>query len=132
MAHFRLSVTTDAGDIPLGLPEEFAVLRSIATDNRSAETLATLIEYWKASDTKRGELAQAVATANQPLAPDAELTKLQAQIASLQKETPDDAKLLQLRLNATASATQLANRRLTLAQDLTWALINSPAFLFNH
>ena len=32
LAHFRLSVTTDAGDIPLGLPEEFAVLRSIATD----------------------------------------------------------------------------------------------------
>lgn len=132
LAHFRLSVTTDAGEIPLGLPEEFAVLRSIPTDKRSAESLATLIEYWKASDTKRGELTQAVATANQPLAPDAELTKLRSLIASLEKETPDDAKLLQMRLNATASATQLDNRRLTLAQDLTWALINSPAFLFNH
>jgi len=25
----------------------------------------------------------------------------------------------------------VANERLTAAQDLTWALINSPAFLFN-
>ncbi|MCA9157604.1 MAG: DUF1549 domain-containing protein, partial [Planctomycetales bacterium] len=132
LAHFRLSATTDAGEIPLGLPEEFAVLRSIPTDKRSPESLATLIDYWKASDSKRGELAQAVATAKKPLDPDAELTKLQALIASLEKETPDDAKLLQLRLNATASATQLDNPRLTLAQDLTWALINSPAFLFNH
>ncbi|MEO8269026.1 MAG: DUF1553 domain-containing protein, partial [Aureliella sp.] len=132
LAHFRLSATTDAGELPLGLPEEFSVLQSLATDKRSPETLATLIEYWRANDTRRGELAQAVTTANQPLAADAELTILKTQIANLEKETPDDAKLLQMQLNATASASQLANRRLTLAQDLTWALINSPAFLFNH
>ena len=30
-----------------------------------------------------------------------------------------------------ASKKQLENRRLTATQDLTWALINSPSFLFN-
>ena len=30
------------------------------------------------------------------------------------------------------SIAQSADRRLTGAQDLTWALINNPAFLFNH
>ena len=29
------------------------------------------------------------------------------------------------------STRQSADRRLTAAQDLTWALINSPSFLFN-
>ena len=67
-----------------------------------------------------------------PLPADAQLVELQQLIASLEKETADDAKLLQMRLNAQASASQLSHRRLTLAQDLTWALINSPAFLFNH
>ena len=43
-----------------------------------------------------------------------------------------DAKLVQLRQDAEQSRAQLANKRLTGVQDLTWALINNPAFLFNH
>ena len=31
-----------------------------------------------------------------------------------------------------ASIKQSENKRLTVVQDLTWALINSPGFLFNH
>jgi len=44
---------------------------------------------------------------------------------------PLDSKLAQLRADAALSTTQLANHRLTGAQDLAWAIINNPAFLFN-
>jgi hypothetical protein len=36
-----------------------------------------------------------------------------------------------MRVDVALSAKQLDSRRLTAAQDLAWALINSPAFLFN-
>jgi hypothetical protein len=49
-----------------------------------------------------------------------------------QKAISLDPKLVQLRRDAGLSQTQLGNKRLTAAQDLAWALINSPAFLFNH
>ena len=42
-----------------------------------------------------------------------------------------DPKLIQLRADAAQSKLQMANLRLTGAQDLVWALVNTPAFLFN-
>jgi hypothetical protein len=38
---------------------------------------------------------------------------------------------VQLRLDTAMSVRQLTDKRLTMAQDLAWALINNPAFLFN-
>jgi len=45
---------------------------------------------------------------------------------------PDDPALVRLRADVATSAKQLADRRLTAIQDLAWALVNSPAFFFNH
>jgi hypothetical protein len=45
---------------------------------------------------------------------------------------PLDPSLERLRKDTDLSAVQLKNQRLTATQDLTWALINTPAFLFNH
>jgi mono/diheme cytochrome c family protein len=132
LAHFRISVTTDAGEIGLGLPEEFAWLDLIPVEKRTAENLKGLVAYQQVSDAERGKLASAVARLKGPLAEDGEVQRLQALQAKLETPTVDDPKVVQLRLDAAASQQQVENRRLTLAQDLTWALINSPAFLFNH
>ena len=43
-----------------------------------------------------------------------------------------DPRLIRYRKDVEMSEGQAKNPRLTAAQDLTWALINNPAFLFNH
>jgi hypothetical protein len=68
----------------------------------------------------------------QPLPVDPKLTELKTQVELASKPVPEDARLAQLRADVEASEKQMTNQRLTAAQDLAWALINSPAFLFNH
>ncbi len=132
LARFRISVTTDEGEVKLGFPEELAAVRAIAEEARTIENVAPAFSYLEKNDVRWNELRQAIATAQMPVPPDAALTALQALSKSLEAETVDDPHLVQLRTDVEASKQQLAHRRLTLAQDLTWALINSPAFLFNH
>jgi hypothetical protein len=57
---------------------------------------------------------------------------LEAKHLAAQNPIVLDPKLVQLRRDTDLSAVQLGNKRLTAAQDLAWALINSPAFLFNY
>jgi hypothetical protein len=52
-------------------------------------------------------------------------------LAYVTKPVPLDARLAQLRQDMDQSKKQTENVRLTATQDLAWALINSPAFLFN-
>ena len=63
---------------------------------------------------------------------DKELKKLEMAIATAKEPIRIDPDLVRLRNQVTASSEQLKNKRLTAAQDVSWALINNPAFLFNH
>jgi hypothetical protein len=63
---------------------------------------------------------------------DAQVTALKTSISRLENPIPDDAALVQLRADFEQSKQQLEHLRVTAAEDITWALINSPAFLFNH
>lgn len=121
-----------ASKLQLGLPEAFAAIQSQAPDQRTEESQQTLFAYLEKNDTQYLALQQALATANQPVPPDPMLVELNARATQLAETTPDDPKLVQLRLDVQNSQSQVDNLRLTMAQDLTWALINSPAFLFNH
>jgi hypothetical protein len=131
LGHFRLSATTSAGDIPLGLPETLAAATAVPAERRSDADRQLLDGYFAKIDQKLQEAIAAVNTAKRPLPEDPRITAVKKRIASLQKETPIDAKLVQLRADAEQSVQQLQHQRLTAAEDLTWALINSPAFLFN-
>ena len=73
-----------------------------------------------------------MAAAAEPIPPDPALVALEAKVAEAEKPVLDDPALVRLRSDHAASTQQMNNRRLTVIQDLAWALINSPAFFFNH
>ena len=75
---------------------------------------------------------KALVAARKPVPVDPQLVALKTKLTDAMKPIVLDPKLVQLRRDADLSLKQLGNKRLTAAQDLAWALINSPAFLFNH
>ena len=131
LARFRISATTDAGPVKLGLPEPLLALASVPADQRSEADQAILNGYAEKTDAQLRERREALAAARQPLPEDPRVTELKQRVTGLQKPTADDPQLVQLRSDLQQSETQMKNIRLTAAEDLTWALINSPAFLFN-
>ncbi|MEM9644414.1 MAG: DUF1549 and DUF1553 domain-containing protein, partial [Planctomycetota bacterium] len=132
LGRFRISATSDAGEIPLGTPESLSAILATPKDNRNDEATKQLVEYVGATDEKMQKAKSALAEAKKPVPPDEKLVLLKQRQEKLQQPTPDDPALVQLREDVRQSQMQTQNLRLTAAEDLTWALINSPAFLFNH
>ncbi len=132
LGRFRISATTAKGDIPLGQPETFAAILALPKESRSEEATQSLLGYLGVADAEVKKASEALAVARRPVPPDRMLVSLESRKAVLSKPTPDDPKLVRLREDAKQSTAQVQNIRLTAAEDLTWALINSPAFLFNH
>jgi hypothetical protein len=69
---------------------------------------------------------------NRPLPEDEQVVALKKRIERLSAPLQDDSRLVRLRVDVKESLAQKGQARLTAAEDITWALINSPAFLFNH
>jgi hypothetical protein len=109
-----------------------AELAGIPRADRSSEQAAELAAIVAGDDPLRETLAAEFRTATQPLPPDPHLLALAADLADAQKQLADDPALVRLRSDVATSTRQLADKRLTAIQDLAWALINSPAFFFNH
>ena len=90
-----------------------------------------LADYFKSFDDELKAKQKALADAQQPRPEDPQLTALKTKVTELSQPLPIDPQLARLERSVQLSGDQLQNARLTTAQDLSWALINSPAFLFN-
>ncbi len=132
LGRFRVSFTESAAPLSLGVIGRGAELASIPRGSRSPAELLELERILTTRDPAKVKLGDELAAAAQPLPADPKLVALAADVAEASKPVPDDPAIVRLRSDLAASTQQLANRRLTAMQDLAWALINSPAFLFNH
>ena len=132
VGRFRVSVAVAKKDVGLSLPEEFRVILDTPARLRTKPQQESIARYFRSVDAEGQKLQTALAEAQKPVPADAELAALKAKLDVAKRPVMDDPRLVQLREDARQSLAQRTNKRLTVAQDLTWALINSPAFLFNH
>ena len=88
--------------------------------------------YFRVMDAELKAKTDALNASRAPLPVDAKLQELRGQLEFAKKPVQPDPALLALRRDVEMSIEQATTRRLTAAQDIAWALINSPAFLFNH
>ena len=132
LGHFRVWSTDSPVPLELGLPATVAETLRLPPPVRSQEQ-QDLVSIWY-RDQQTDYLAKRFERVKQsrPSPADKKMQQLKADLARAEQPVGDDPALLQLRNDVRHSIEQAANRRLTAAQDLTWALINNAAFLFNH
>ena len=133
IGRFRLSITDGIGPTTLDKhPQDIQNILAKAVDKRNAGEKKKLQEYYSKADSQLQSMLKAVAESKQPRATDPVLVQYRKHLQEMQELKPVDRTLTRLRSDVQLSAEQLKHHRLIAAQDLTWALINSPAFLFNH
>jgi hypothetical protein len=131
IGRFRIYLTKAVNPLGEGLPEAVLAVVSKPAAERTPADKALLTGFVKTADVEYWRQSKELADAKTPLVADPKYTELKAALATANEPIKLDPVLVQLRIDAEASQKQVGNKRLTVVQDLTWALINNPAFLFN-
>jgi hypothetical protein len=131
LGRFRLAVTNVPPPISFGLPQNVKDIFAVARNKRSSDQFKILTDAFKNSNSERALLTKLLAEASKPLPKDPQLAKLEGVLAEAKKPLPLPPEVARLRRALSLSKGHLQNKRLIAVQDLTWALINTPAFLFN-
>lgn len=132
LGRFRLSVGNREGELALGLPESLTALSLTAKTEWTELATKDSLAYFRVSSAELKKLKETLNKENKPLPEDQLVSQLKKRIERLTQPLLDDNKLVRLREDVRESESQRVHSRLTAAEDIAWALINSPAFLFNH
>jgi hypothetical protein len=131
IGRFRVWFTTDSNPLNFGLPNHLTVAVSTAPAARTEAHKKALATHIHENDEDLLRKKFAHLKEQRPLPADQKMESLKSALVKAELPIKEDLKLLQLRQDISYSTQQAANRRLTAAQDLAWALINNPSFLFN-
>ena len=131
LGKFRIWVTRSNQPLDLGLPENVAAAVKTSPTMRNKEQTAILTTYYQGIDLVGLKISQKLVSEKRPLPSDPKMAALKAVLVKAELPVPENEALVRLRRDVGMSIEQSANKRLTAAQDVTWALINNPAFLFN-
>ncbi|MCA9084192.1 MAG: DUF1549 domain-containing protein [Planctomycetaceae bacterium] len=131
LGRFRISVSQTASP-GLSLPEQLKSVAVVAEKDRSDQQKDVLVNWFRLSDATMVTKQTALNEAKRPLPEDPGVTQRKEQLAFVSQEVQLDSRLARLRDDVQYSQKQMEAKRLTAAQDIAWALINTPAFLFNH
>ena len=131
LGRFRLSTTSRSGPIDIAPPDDIINILKIAATKRNDEQKKALDSFFEERDPMLGKLRKAWENSKKPAPEDPEAKKRREALVEASRPLPVDPLLARLQHDARLSAEQLKNHRLTGAQDLSWALINTPSFLFN-
>jgi WD40 repeat protein len=130
LGRFRLA-TTEAKSPGLSQSEELRAILAVGPDARTKEQKDTLEKLVRGSDPELAKRNKELADAKKPRPIDPQLKELQDSVKRLGEPLSPDPKLAQLKRASELSTKHIEQQRLIGAQDLAWALINNPAFLFN-
>jgi hypothetical protein len=114
-----------------GLPAQVASAVKTAPAKRAEAEQKALTAYVEKNNADLAKLIAEHLTQKRPRPADPKITGLNAALAKAKNPVVEPQSLVQIRSDTNYSIEQAANRRLTAAQDLVWALVNSPSFLFN-
>ncbi|MEZ6057120.1 MAG: DUF1553 domain-containing protein [Planctomycetaceae bacterium] len=131
IGRFRISVTDATPPLSEGLADNILAVLKVPVAERTDEQKKTLVDFYSQQDGEISKRQKELAEAQKPRVEDAHLVELRGKLDEAKLPLPVDPQLARLQRAVELSESQLKNERLTVAQDVAWALINSPAFLFN-
>ena len=131
LGKFRWSVTTAQTPLLFGIPANIAEIVKVPADQRNDAQKKAILDFFRGEDAELKKLQAAQAAAKVPRPMDAMLVDLKKKLDEANQPLPVDPKFARLQRAVQLSEQQLKDARLTAAQDLAWALINTSAFLFN-
>ncbi len=131
LGRFKLAVTNAPRPVSYGIPKEIKDIFVVSESKRTDQQRKKVIQAYKDSDPIRLGLVKSLAKANQPLPADPKEGVLRQALERARMPILLPPEIVRLRRAVRLSEEQLLQKRVIGAQDLTWALINTPAFLFN-